>query len=152
MGVIEIIVAALASGAAAGLKPTVEQTVKDAYAGLKGLIARKYSGVDLAALEKRPDSQVKRDSVAEDLTAAGVAGDAEMLAHARSLLDAIAAYAPEAASAIGVDLAQIRGAALRIQDVEALDTGVRVRDSEFAGDIDISKVRAGVTGDHPKND
>ena len=37
-----IIASAIALGAAAGLKPTVEQAIKDAYDGLKRLIVDRY--------------------------------------------------------------------------------------------------------------
>jgi hypothetical protein len=39
------LVTALAAGAAAALKPTVEQAVKDSYAALKGLIQRAQSAL-----------------------------------------------------------------------------------------------------------
>lgn len=152
MGVIEIIVAALASGAAAGLKPTAEQVVKDAYAGLKNLITRKYSGVDLAPLEKKPDSQTKQGSVAEDLAAAGGAADAELLAKAQALLEAVARHEPAAAASVGIDLAKVKAASLRIQDVEAQGGAatVSVHESEFTGEVNISNIRAGATGDRSK--
>ncbi len=67
MDTIGIIVSALASGAAAGLKPITEKAIKDAYAGLKSMIQRKYSRVDLLPIENKPESQSKRESVAEDL-------------------------------------------------------------------------------------
>ena len=73
MDPVSLIVTALAAGAAAGLKPTAEKIIKDAYEGIKTLIKRKYDQVDLASLEKKPQSQAKRDSVAEDLSDAGAA-------------------------------------------------------------------------------
>jgi hypothetical protein len=150
MGLIEIIVAALATGAAAGLKPTVEQAVKDAYQGLRSLITQKYGHVDLAPLESKPESSGKHESVARDLTAAGAARDPDLLAQAKAVLDAIAAHAPDAARAAGVDLEKLKAAALRIHDVDASGTGVRVRESEFAGEIEIGGIRAGQVGERPK--
>ena len=47
---ITIIVTALVAGAAAGLKPTAEKAIKDAYAGIKALIQRKYGDVGLVGL------------------------------------------------------------------------------------------------------
>jgi hypothetical protein len=43
MDALTSIVTALAAGAAAALQSTVEQTVKDSYAALKGLIQRQYA-------------------------------------------------------------------------------------------------------------
>ena len=150
MGAIEIIVAALASGAAAGLKPTVAQAVKDAYAGLKGWLGSRYGAVDVSPLEKKPESEAKRASVAEDLTDAGAGEDAEALQLAQKLLDAIAQHAPEAAGSVGVDLEKVRARSLKVGDVDATGSGVRVRESDFAGDIEIGNVRAGERGDPPK--
>lgn len=140
---VSIIVSAIAGGALAGLKPTAEAAVKDAYAGLKALLFRKYGSVDVAPIENKPESQAKRDSVAEDLKDAGAERDAELLQAARALLELIQSRAPETGPAIGVDLEKVTAAALRIREVESDGTGVRVRDSNFAGDIDIGSVRAG---------
>lgn len=140
---VSIIVSALAAGALAGLKPTAEAVVKDGYAGLKALLRRKYGSVDVTPIEAKPESQAKRDSVAEDLKDAGAERDAELLEAARALLEAIQSRAPETGAAIGVDLEKVTAAALRIREVDAEGTGVRVRDSNFAGDIEIGSVRAG---------
>jgi hypothetical protein len=54
MDPVTLIVAALAAGAAAGLKPTAEQAVKDAYAGVKAFILNKYPSLSLEPLEQKP--------------------------------------------------------------------------------------------------
>ena len=78
MDPVTMIVLALAAGAAAGLKPTAEQAVKDAYAGVKALILRKYANVDLTLLERKPDSEAKRQCMREDLADAGAGKDSEL--------------------------------------------------------------------------
>jgi hypothetical protein len=140
---ITAIVTALALGAASALKEVGTQSVKDAYAGLKALIQRKYAKVPLAQLEEKPESKSRRDVVAEELTEAGAAPDEELLQHAKAVLDAVQQQAPETAAAIGIDLEEVKGAALRIADVIASGTGVKVKKGEFSGDIDIHGVRAG---------
>lgn len=140
---VSIIVTALAGGALAGLKPTAEAAVKDAYAGLKALIQRKYGSVDVTPIESKPDSEARRNVVVEDLQAAGAEHDAELLEAARALLELLKNRAPETGSAIGVDLERVTAAALRIREVESEGTGVRVRDGQFTGDIEIGTVRAG---------
>ena len=127
----------------AGLKPAAELAVKDAYSALKALLVRRYNSVDMTPIENKPESQVKRDSVAEDLTDSGADHDAELLQCAQALLQLIQSHAPGAGAAIGIDLEKITGAALRIRDVNAEGTGVRVRDSNFSGDIEITGVQAG---------
>ena len=69
MDPITVIVAALAAGAAAGLKPTAEQAIKDAYAGLKALILARYNRAApaLDQLEQAPESKARRAVVEEDL-------------------------------------------------------------------------------------
>src|SRR5690349_23355356 len=55
MDPVTVVVSALAAGAATGLTDTVATAVKDAYAGLKRLLTRRYEDVDLAPVEKKPD-------------------------------------------------------------------------------------------------
>jgi hypothetical protein len=143
MEAVSIIVSAIAGGALAGLKPTAEAAVKDAYAGLKAVLRRKFGSVDITPIEAKPESQAKRDSVAEDLRDAGAERDVELLEAARALLEVLKNRAPETGPAIGVDLEKVTAAALRIRDVESEGTGVRARDVQVSGDIDISGVRAG---------
>jgi len=141
-----VITSAIAAGAAASVKDTASAVVKDAYAGLKALIRRKYETVDLAAVEKKPDSEAKRGSLEEDLAEAGAAGDEELARLAQALVDAVERNAPEAAAAVGVDLEKVKAAFLRVGSVDAEGTGVKVRESEFTGGIDIGSVRAGRPG------
>lgn len=143
MDLIGIVVSALASGAAAGLKPAAEKAIIDAYAGLKSLIQRKYSRVDLAPLENKPESQSKRESVAEDLTDAGATGDQELLDLAKALIDVVKKHDKASASVIGVDLEEVTAAYLNIRKVIASGAGVKVKKSEFKGGIDIGEVSAG---------
>ena len=60
MDPITLILTTLVTGAAAAFKPTAEQAVKDAYAGLKTLLQHKFAGkpaaeVALTEYEKKPD-------------------------------------------------------------------------------------------------
>ena len=150
MDFISIIVSALASGAAAGLKPTAEKIVKEAYAGLKGMIQRKYNDVDLTPIENKPESKSKRESMAEDLADAGASGDKELLDLAKILIDAVAKHDKATAAAIGVDLEEVKAAYLNIKKVTSTGAGVKVKKGEFEGGIDIGEVSAGKLGD-PSN-
>lgn len=126
---ITLIVGALASGAASGLRKTMTAAITDAYAGLKRLITDKY-GVNTDALEKKPESAAQQGALEESLGDAGAAADAELLQAAKSLLAAIQATDPDAAKTIGVDLAGINVADINIEDVKASggSTGVKARD------------------------
>ncbi|HJQ26306.1 MAG TPA: hypothetical protein VKA60_20500 [Blastocatellia bacterium] len=147
MDPITMIVIALAAGAAAGLKPTAEQAIKDAYAGVKAWIQSKYAKVDLTPLERKPESEAKRESVREDLADAGAGEDQELLDRVNALLVALEKQAPETAAAIGIDLKEVKAAFLRAQKVIAEGTGVKVEKSEFSGGIDLGEVQAGKVDD-----
>jgi hypothetical protein len=78
MDPITLIVAALAAGAATGMGDTASQAIKDAYAGLKALIKRRFAGnakaeetladheADPEKYGKPMEKQVKESGVAED--------------------------------------------------------------------------------------
>jgi|SRR6266850_327072 len=140
------LVTALATGAAAALKSTVEQAVKDGYDALKKLIQRKYTQVQVDQLEINPSSKNRRGVIKEELKAAEADTDAEVLQLAQALLDTIWSSTPETAASIGVELKDIEGASLAIRRVIATGTGVKVEKGTFDGDITIEDVKAGNRG------
>ena len=142
MDPISLIVAAVAAGAAAGLKDTAAAAVKDAYAALKGLLSDR--GVDVDAVERKPDSQPKRESLAEDLQDGEAGTDAAVLKAAQLLIDEVKASDAAAARAVGVDLDDVSAAFVRIADVKARGdaVGVDLDNVTTTGGIDISGVDA----------
>ncbi|MEV6279664.1 hypothetical protein [Nocardia sp. NPDC051832] len=136
-----VVVSAIAAGAAAGLGDTASQAVKDAYSGLKRLISGRYQGVDVAVVERKPDSQAKRESLAEDLEDAGAAGDAELAHAAVAVLEAVRQHAPGAV--VGVEVTNLVAAALEVVDVKSAGDGVRVAGGTIAGAVRIHGVEAG---------
>ena len=140
---------ALGAGAIAG-KAVVSELVKDAYASLKNLIKSRYPKVSVEQLEVVPESKSRRAVVEEDLTTSGAAKDTELATAAHTLIKLIEQQAPAAAAAIGVDLKDVSAANLRLADIAASGTGVKVEQSTFTGDIDIRGVRAGVPPSEPK--
>ncbi|MGW3958489.1 RIP homotypic interaction motif-containing protein [Amycolatopsis sp. NPDC005003] len=74
---VELVVTALAAGAAAGAKDTATTAVKDAYAGLKSGVRR------LLGRDELPDDP---EELAAELTEANVGDDAEVLEAARAVL------------------------------------------------------------------
>ena len=86
---ISLIIAALAAGAIAGVKDTAGQAIKDAYAGLKALIRRRFAGnqeaeAALDQSERQPNSD--QPQLAEHLRTAGAAHDEELIRVAQALL------------------------------------------------------------------
>jgi hypothetical protein len=91
MDPITVIVTALVAGAAAALKPTAEQAVKDAYAGFKRLILDRYGHKGdvtqaVAQLETKPNSEAHKIVLQEELRAATADRDQEVVEYAVALL------------------------------------------------------------------
>ena len=146
-----MIVTALALGAAAGLKTTAEQAVKDAYAGVKALIQRKYADVSLAQLEEAPESEARRAVVEEDLAKTDADKDEELLQQARALIDVVEKHDQGTAAAIGIDLEDVKAAYLKVGKVASEGTGVKVKKGRFKEGIEIDEVRAGKVGGEDPN-
>ena len=161
MDPVSVVVTALAAGAAAGLKPAAEQVVKDAYAGLKALIQRKWQQVSVNQLEANPASEARQAVVKEDLARTNAANDRDLLALADKVLDAVAQHARVAAAGRGFDgfgrggrfhwnlqHGLLKGAAQRRSDSLA-HSGVSFRighDVDVVG-IDDEHRRSGVRGE-----
>ena len=112
------IVAALLGGLAALAGKVASKAVEDAYGALKGLLLRTSGDKSAAAeaitkLEARPDSEGRKATVAEELTAAKVADDRELLEAARRLQAALDQLPAEGRNqvqnAIGNHIAQASG-------------------------------------------
>ena len=147
MDPIMIIVTALAAGAAAGLKPTAEQAIKDAYVGLKTLIQHKYKILSVEALEQKPDSETKQASIVEDLTDAGAANDMELLDQAKSLIDVVKAHDLAAAARININFEDIEASYLKLKDAAAEgDVNITIKKTTISGGIYLEGWTAGTPG------
>lgn len=146
MDPISLIVTALASGAAAALKPTAENVVKDAYQGLKSIIRDRYAKASdgVEGLESRPDSAARKSVVEEDLREIDAAADRELLERAKAVLAAVQQHDPSAADAAAVDLEDIRtGASVNIEDIRSDGRAVRIRGADIGEDLNIKRIRSG---------
>ena len=90
MDPVTLIVSALAAGATAALKDTAGAAVRDAYAGLKGLLRRKLGAdpeadVILDGHELKPDRW--SGAVADLVKSGNAASDEEIIAAAKRLLE-----------------------------------------------------------------
>lgn len=151
---VTMIVMALAAGAAAGLKPTAENVILDAYSALKKLIQERYTQAKLSVdiIEQDPKEESNRVSAQALLEKTDAAQDEDVLRQAQTVLNAVSEHAPETAAAIGVDLKDIKGASLKIEDVIATGAGVRVKDAKITGRIKIKGIRAGSKGHEPSTE
>lgn len=92
MDPITVIVAALVGGAAAGAKDVATEAIKDAYAGLKALVVRRFGqkadvADAVAKVEQKPDSKPRQEMLREELETAGAEHDPEVVKQAQALLD-----------------------------------------------------------------
>ena len=88
------IVAALAAGVISGATKVGEKVIVGAYDALKAAIKQKCGAEgDLVkaveTLEQKPDSGARQAVVAEEVTVANLAADAELVKLAQALLDAL---------------------------------------------------------------
>lgn len=89
MDPISIIVAAVVAGAAAALKDTAGQAVKDAYRGFVGLLKRRireHTDAEAAVDKAEQDSETARIELERVLQAAGVTADDEVVRAAQQVL------------------------------------------------------------------
>jgi hypothetical protein len=151
MDPVTIVVTALTLGIAAGLKPTAEQAVKDAYEGLKQLIERRYD-VDLGGLEKKPESEAQGAAVEESLSDAGADNDEELLDQAKALIDLIKRKTPETAAAHGIDLNDIEAEYLKVKKIlaEGQAKAVTMKKVRTTGGVEIEDVSARSEPSDPK--
>jgi hypothetical protein len=132
---------ALGAAAVAG-KELVNSTVKDAYAGLKSIIAKRLPKIRIAALERDPSSPEQRANLERELSQYEAGRDHEVITAAQKLLDLVEQHAQGAASIVGVNIKDVRAANLRLRNVVSSGTGIEIS-GEFTGDIDIEGVVAG---------
>ncbi|MDX3231864.1 hypothetical protein [Streptomyces sp. ME19-01-6] len=118
MNGVELVLAALSAGAAAGLTDTASSAVREAYAGLRELVrlrlaARGEGGVRVLEAGESGEagevgSDAWRDRLRELLVAVGIDSDEEILAAARSLLRDIGLAEPRDGAGF-VDARQAKG-------------------------------------------
>ncbi len=92
MDTLMLVITALTTGSAASVKDTASESLKDAYAGLKTLIQRKFAGkaaaeIALAQHEVKPD--VWRKPLEEELREAGISRDENIIKAAQWVMTLI---------------------------------------------------------------
>jgi hypothetical protein len=134
------IIAALAAGAEAGVTSVTTLAIKDLYGRLKAAVGARHPEAEagIEALEAEPRSATRQIALSELLADAGA--DTETVRLAEALFEEIEHQAPQAASRVGIDLAQVKALFLEIRRI---DGGVRARDVETVGGITITDVQAG---------
>jgi hypothetical protein len=150
---VTLIVAAVATGAAAGTVDVVKQAVVDSYNGVRAMISNRYEVIEaeVVGVASEPDEPLRRQLLAKKLTQVGAGKDEELVAAAQGLLRLVAKQAPQAAEVVGVLLNRIDAAG----DIEVTDVavqggiGVQATDVATGGSMKISGVRAFQEPPHP---
>jgi hypothetical protein len=114
--VLTVIAAALAFAGGEAAKAAIGEGVKEAYHAVKDFLFRKYPQVDLAPVEKAPQSTGQQIVLVENLTSSGAAADAEFSPLAKRLVDAVAAEVRKTGPQTGVQLDDFEAASLRISE------------------------------------
>ena len=134
MDPLTVITAALVSGATAALKSNAEQALKDAYAGIKALIKKKWGQVDVDVIERDPASRSRKDALKEELEVSAAAQDGELLAKAIGLLETVRKHDPAAISAGGLSIEQVSA----LRDViihNKTQSASHIHQNQAAGDV-----------------
>lgn len=132
-----VIAGAVANGAAAAMKSVATRAVKDTYAGLITLIKNTYKAHAHVAdavehLAKTPEDKHRRAALAEELKASipEEKSTHDIVAAASALMIAIENEAPDSSLAIGLNIGELKAAALRFERVNAPGYGIGVKIEE----------------------
>jgi hypothetical protein len=128
----------LALGAAdiAG-KTVVEETVKSAYATLKGLIAAHTGSASVNRLEQGPGSRENRKGLEKELAEAGAEKDPNLVAAAEKVVSLV--NVPAVSPLIGIEVFEIQAARLRLRYI--VTSSLKVHEIKTPGDIDLENIR-----------
>jgi hypothetical protein len=101
MDPLQVITAAVASGAAAAAQTTAAEAIKDSYAALKSLVLEKFGKKGDAAeavkgVETKPTSKPRQEVLREELESAGAGKDQEVVDKATELLKLLESHTPGA--------------------------------------------------------
>lgn len=121
MDAVGLMVNALSAGVGAGVRDTASAAVKDAYGALRDMARRKLAGSkagQLALDEHESDPVTWEVPLRKQLTAAGAASDADLVAAATALMELLDAPGVRA----GKYVVDIRGS----QGVQIGDGGIQV--------------------------
>jgi hypothetical protein len=124
------IVAIFAAGAVASLKDTAGQTLREAYRGLKGLLARRVSS--LRDVERNPADSNARIVAEKELKNSGLASNSQVIEKMWDLMLAMEREPLTRLSEWGIDVSEITA---------AKNVVIREIDSEF-GCTDIKRIEA----------
>jgi hypothetical protein len=137
-----VIVGALSAGATVALKESASQAVKDAYSGLKRLLAGRL--MSLPNLEEDPTDQDFRNAAQKELQRKNLDSDRDLIQQVRELTLALEQVTREQLNNWGIDISQLHAAQnVLIQNLQSTNHGVRIKDVEASsGNIHIKEIKS----------
>ncbi len=144
----EPITTAIVAAIGAGLAKIAETAIVDAYNGIKTAIIKRF-GADsklekaIKNVEDDPESAGYKMNLDEQIVKTGADKDPDILKAVKQLLEALEKLEQQRPGATGVELSNIRGASLTIDNVTATGEGVKADKVKVKGDIKITNVNAG---------
>jgi hypothetical protein len=141
----EPIATLLAAGAAAALSELAGQAVKDAYSGLKSVLAGRLASLGL--IEQDPSNETFRKAATVEMQTKNLTADAEVLAKLDALSKALEREPPDRRERLGVDIQQVQAAHdVIIRQITTLG-GISVHDvGSTEGKVQIEGLRTGGSG------
>ena len=123
---IALILTALTTGAAAGLKDTASQAVKDGYEKLKALLQKKLEGTPTALValtehESKPD--IWKAPLEDGLRATGADQDEEIMAAARQMLTLVQTHQAGTGNMFIQNLGTVQGQVIENQGTITMHFG-----------------------------
>jgi hypothetical protein len=104
---VDTLIKVIILGIVAGQVPKAEQSVKDAYDGLKAILQNRYK-VSLLKFEKRASSKAQRAAIAKSLNKANLTFDGYLIYGMLDVVNMVDKYAPETAQALEIDLKELK--------------------------------------------
>ncbi len=141
----DLIVGAMASGAAAGLKVAAKDTIKVAYAKLRKLITKnEHIESTVRRLEAKPSDADAKAALHKQVAELGLEKRSPARKAATDVIRSVQDHAPEAGVEAAVDLDDLITKFIKLSDISSTGaTAVRVRRAKVEEGITIRKVRAG---------
>jgi hypothetical protein len=141
---ISLIVGALTMGASAAAKDVGGRAVREAYDGLKRLIADRYkrSGA-IAAVEEDPSSEAQKRALQEALGKTDIALDVEVVQSAKNLALALETVPQPDLATIGLQIDHLRAMSASFGDIDISGSGkgAILRDVALGGELKVGNIK-----------
>lgn len=121
------------------VKPLVGEAAKDAYKALKAQMP--WAADSLAALEKKPESEARRQVVLEEINERPASDLAALEPFIQALVDHLRREHP---APVGIDIQKLEAVNFRVGTLNVEEgTGVRIEEAKLTGDVSFDEITVG---------